>query len=112
MVSVGRTCEVDTNLTAHSILRRPETSVKKYVQRKVSIEVRYIEMALFRNYRRSISIDDLHFVTIRIIDRLKDQYISDMYLQILGLTYLLAKKGGVLLTLRGQILAQVLAIRT
>ena len=109
---MGRTREVDINLTAHSILRRPETSVKESVQREVSIEVRYIGMGLFRNYRRSISIDDLHFLTMGIIDRLNDKYISDMYLQVLGLTYLLAKNGGVLLTLRGQILAQVLAIRT
>ena len=98
---MGRSREVDINLTAHSILRRPDTSVKESVQREVSIKVRYIEMALFRNYRRSISMDDLHFVTMGIIDRLNDKYISDLYLQILELTHLLAKKGGVLLTLRG-----------
>ena len=49
---------------------------------------------------------------MEIPDPFDSKYRSDMFLQVLGPGYLLAKKGGVLLTLRGQILPQVLAKRT
>ena len=98
-------------------------------------------MVLFGNYRWSISLNDLHIdpillltvpdfhyidltngltegsthlhsVTMEIPDPFDDKFISDMFLQVLGPMCLLAKNGGVLLTLRGQNLAQVLAKRT